>query len=54
MSGLHCVLAGPESERCARLIEAHKQCLRSEGFKVHASCALAMTDILFLCIEALR
>lgn len=32
---------GPESERCAKLIEAHKQCLRSEGFKVHAiSCLM--------------
>ena len=27
-------LHGPESERCAKLIEAHKQCLRSEGFNV--------------------
>ena len=26
--------AGPESEQCAKLIEAHKECLRSEGFKV--------------------
>ncbi|CAL5222201.1 g4531 [Coccomyxa viridis] len=25
---------GPESERCAKLIEAHKQCLRAEGFKI--------------------
>lgn len=27
-------LHGPESEQCAALIEAHKQCLRKEGFKV--------------------
>ena len=26
--------AGPESEQCVKLIEAHKECLRSEGFKV--------------------
>ena len=27
-------VAGPESVQCAKLIEAHKECLRSEGFKV--------------------
>ena len=26
--------AGPEDPRCVALIEAHKACLRSEGFKV--------------------
>ncbi|EIE23182.1 cytochrome C oxidase copper chaperone, partial [Coccomyxa subellipsoidea C-169] len=25
---------GPESDRCQKLIEAHKQCLRAEGFNV--------------------
>jgi cytochrome c oxidase assembly protein subunit 17 len=25
---------GPEAEQCQKLIEAHKECLRSEGFKV--------------------
>lgn len=25
---------GPEHPRCAPLIEAHKQCLRAEGFNV--------------------
>ncbi len=29
--------AGPESEQCQRLIEAHKQCLRAEGFNVRAT-----------------
>jgi hypothetical protein len=28
--------AGPDSERCQKLIEAHKQCLRSEGFNVRS------------------
>ena len=28
------VNAGPEDPRCVALIEAHKACLRSEGFKV--------------------
>ena len=27
-------VAGPEAEECRRLIEAHKQCLRAEGFNV--------------------
>eukprot|EP00884_Botryococcus_braunii_P009053 jgi/Botrbrau1/18149/Bobra.53_1s0020.1 len=27
-------LHGPESDNCIALIEAHKDCLRSEGFKV--------------------
>lgn len=26
--------AGPEAEQCQKLIEAHKACLRKEGFKV--------------------
>lgn len=25
---------GPESDKCAPLIEAHKECLRAEGFEV--------------------
>lgn len=28
------VLHGPEAEECKKLIEAHKACLRKEGFKV--------------------
>ena len=28
-------LHGPEAEQCQKLIEAHKVCLRAEGFKVH-------------------
>ncbi len=44
--------AGPESERCAKLIEAHKQCLRAEGFKVghllkHDSLALQEQLLLY-------
>ena len=37
---------GPEAEQCQRLIEAHKQCLRSEGFKVRdpLSTIVAMPD----------
>lgn len=27
-------LHGPDSEECQKLIEAHKACLRAEGFKV--------------------
>ena len=26
--------AGPEAEQCQKLIEAHKACLRKQGFKV--------------------
>ena len=26
--------AGPEAEQCQKLIEAHKACLRKEGFNV--------------------
>jgi len=30
-----CVIVhGPEAEQCQKLIEAHKICLRAEGFKV--------------------
>ena len=29
-----CRCAGPEAEVCKKLIEAHKVCLRKEGFKV--------------------
>lgn len=36
-------LFGPEAEQCQRLIEAHKVCLRSEGFKV---CLIARQVIL--------
>ncbi|CAL8465331.1 g4866 [Coccomyxa elongata] len=25
---------GPDSEQCQKLIEAHKQCLRAEGFNI--------------------
>ena len=28
------MLHGPDSEQCQKLIEAHKECLRAEGFKV--------------------
>ncbi|WPT12765.1 Cytochrome c oxidase copper chaperone 1 [Picochlorum sp. SENEW3] len=27
-------LHGPDSEECQKLIEAHKACLRAEGFKI--------------------
>lgn len=29
-----CISAGPKDPRCIALIEAHKVCLRKEGFKV--------------------
>lgn len=32
--GCECRSVGPEAEECKRLIEAHKACLRKEGFKV--------------------
>lgn len=27
-------LHGPDSQECKQLIEAHKECLRSEGFQI--------------------
>ena len=36
--------AGPESERCLKLIEAHKQCLRAEGFNVRPLAPVVRAD----------
>ena len=38
-------LNGPESEACKKLIEAHKECLRSEGFHVRPQ------RVLVACLE---